>query len=421
MPKATKLKNALASHQHSAAVAAAKKRARAADEAKQLSVRASLDGSKKGKKRAKQASSSLHASLAGSTSTSAAGGTKGKTKVQPATIPFDSLDTILCLGEANFSFALSLILPPHSFPGHQILATAFDSEEVTYKKYADAENNVNRLREGGVKVEFGVDAGALEKCKSLGKGRRWSRVVFNFPHVGAGITDQDRNILTNQHMLLRFFRSVQPYLTDGPTHIPIPSASKSRAKSGVKASTVALAKKKALAKAKRSAFDGDEADDGVSDLELEEEEKEEDDGFIRDEMNPSLSIPLPTKGPTFTPPHRAGSVLVTLLNCPPYTLWSVSRLATHPPPLCPGTQLPQPRYSLLRSFEFRPEVYEGYAHRRTIGFKEGLSKSENEEIMGRKGKARTWEFVRAEERDEEGGDSYETRKQDSGWGGRSKA
>ncbi|WWD15590.1 hypothetical protein CI109_100012 [Kwoniella shandongensis] len=416
MPKATKLKNALASQQHYAAAAAAKKRARAAEEAKQQSVRASLDGSKKGRKRAKQAASSSSSSL-GTQSTSIPGGVKGKTKVQPPTIPFDSLDTILLLGEANFSFAHSLILPPHSFSGHQIFATAFDSEEVTYKKYPDAEDHVNKLREAGVKVEFGVDAGALEKCKSLGKGRKWSRVVFNFPHVGAGITDQDRNILTNQHMLLRMFRSVQPYLIDGPTHIPIPSASKSKAKSGVKASTIALAKKKAQAKAKRSAFDGSDAEDGVSDL----EEEEEDDGFIRDETDPSLSIPLPVTKGTLTPPQRAGSILITLLNCPPYTLWSVSRLATHPPPLCPGTQLPQPKYSLLRSFEFRPEVYEGYAHRRTIGFKEGLSKGDNEEILGRKGKARTWEFVRAEEKEEEEGENYETGKRDSGWAGRTKA
>jgi len=43
-------------------------------------------------------------------------------------------------------------------------------------------------------------------------------------------------------------------------------------------------------------------------------------------------------------------------------------------------------------------LYEGYAHRRTLGFKEGKSKADNEEILGRQGEARTWEFVRAADR-----------------------
>jgi 25S rRNA (uracil2634-N3)-methyltransferase len=48
----------------------------------------------------------------------------------------------------------------------------------------------------------------------------------------------------------------------------------------------------------------------------------------------------------------------------------------------------------VRSWEFDPALYPGYAHRRTIGFKDGVSKKGNEEIVGRKGMARTWEFER---------------------------
>jgi len=114
--------------------------------------------------------------------------------------------------------------------------------------------------------------------------------------------------------------------------------------------------------------------------------------------------PIPS---TFNPPNRQGTLLITLLNQNPYTLWNLPKLATKPPPPPPSHSLTQreksqPRYKLLRSFEFRPEVYEGYAHRRTLGFKEGLSKGENEEIKGRKGSARTWEFVGVEAEEEEG-------------------
>lgn len=100
---------------------------------------------------------------------------------------------------------------------------------------------------------------------------------------------------------------------------------------------------------------------------------------------------------TFAPPHTPGTILITLLAQPPYSLWSLPQLGAKPPPLCPGTRLPQPRYTLLRSFRFDPTVYDGYEHRRTIGWKEGLSKGANEEIVGRKGEARTWEFGRRED------------------------
>jgi len=118
----------------------------------------------------------------------------------------------------------------------------------------------------------------------------------------------------------------------------------------------------------------------------------EDTAAAVDILNPAPS--------SFTPPNRRGTVLFTLLDQNPYTLWNLPSLAKRPPQVCPGTNLAQPRYKLIRSFEFNPEVYTGYTHRRTLGFKEGLSKGANEEIMGRKGKARTWEFARWEGEEE---------------------
>lgn len=111
--------------------------------------------------------------------------TEARTKPPRRTIPFARDDTILLLGEANFSFSHSLLQPPHSHPAHQICATSYDSETVCYEKYPDAKGLVEDLRELGVKVGFGVDAGELGKSwKVVGKGKRWSRVIFNFPHVG---------------------------------------------------------------------------------------------------------------------------------------------------------------------------------------------------------------------------------------------
>ena len=108
---------------------------------------------------------------------------QGTNPNQLPVVPFNSTDTILLLGEANFSYTLSLIAEPHNIPVHQLLATSYDTERECYLKYPDGEGNVKKLRDAGVKVEFKVDAGNLEKCKAVGKGR-WSRVIFNFPHAG---------------------------------------------------------------------------------------------------------------------------------------------------------------------------------------------------------------------------------------------
>jgi len=114
---------------------------------------------------------------------------KGKDKAAPRrrTIPFRPTDKILLVGEGNFSFAQALVCNPpvelRSFPPSNLTATAYDSEQACYEKYADAQEIVARLREKDVEVLFGVDATRLEKTPSL-KGRRWDRVVWNFPHAG---------------------------------------------------------------------------------------------------------------------------------------------------------------------------------------------------------------------------------------------
>jgi 25S rRNA (uracil2634-N3)-methyltransferase len=305
-----------------------------------------------------------------------------------AVIPLEHDDTILLLGEANFSFAVSLLTRGHS--GHLLCATAFDSEAECVDKYPDAAEHIERLRDAGARVAFNVDGGALEKpatAKAVGKGPRWSRVVFNFPHVGKGIQDQDRNVRSNQEMLLRTMRSVAPLLTVGPSAFPLVEVKVKGKKKAIK-----MPKPKAKALFKRA----DSPDVSEDEAGAEAAFDDDDDPF------PKPSRPVPA---SFSPPNKEGSLLITLLDQNPYALWGAKALATHPPVLCPGTKLAQPTYRLLRSFEFVPQAYPGYAHRRTIGWREGKSFSNNEEILGRKGRARTWEFALKEEEE----DDYESR------------
>ncbi|UZJ56842.1 hypothetical protein CBS101457_006162 [Exobasidium rhododendri] len=317
--------------------------------------------------------------------------------------PFSQEDTILLVGEGNFSFAHSLLLPPHTHNPDLILATALDSEEECYDKYPDAKEHVESIRKIAKRssiIVFGVDAGNLDGCKALtpstgAKGAndssiaRWSKVVFNFPHLGAGHKDEARNVLSNQLMLVRFLVSVAPFLTTGT----VPSY----ASSGIDSNDKNKKKKK-----RREEDD----DDG----EGQEPELDRD-------MTALEEIDVSKSG--FTVPSYAGSILVTLRNCKPYTLWDLPLLAKKLPsvynaiassaPSSKGVKGPSAAqvarllsigqgksYRVWRSFQFHPDHWPVYTHRRTIGWKQERSTSENEDITrhqdGEKNENRTWEL-----------------------------
>ena len=103
------------------------------------------------------------------------------------TIPFDPTDKILLIGEGNFSFAHALAVNPppqlQHLPPENVTATAYDTEEECLAKYPDAQEKIDTLRAKGVTVIFGVDATKLDKVSQL-KGKRWNKIVWNFPHAG---------------------------------------------------------------------------------------------------------------------------------------------------------------------------------------------------------------------------------------------
>ncbi|KAG0295685.1 hypothetical protein BGZ98_001269, partial [Dissophora globulifera] len=210
---------------------------------------------------------------------------KAMSKLPPP--PYYDYDSILLVGEANFSFAKSVALEI-LHRGDTITATTLDSFSNMMEKYPDSQQNVKDLEDAGATVLFEVDATKLNKIKSF-KSKRFSKIVFNFPHAGAGIKDQDRNVVSNQKLMRSFFESATPFLTDTDV--------------------------------------GDK---------------------------------------------KPGEIHVTIKTGLPYDLWNIKRLAT-------GTGL----LGIKSSFPFKPEQYPGYEHRRTIGFKEGMSQGENVEILNK--------------------------------------
>ncbi|ETS61666.1 hypothetical protein PaG_04164 [Moesziomyces aphidis] len=454
-----------------------KARERAAQEAarrKALSVTRSGDPRSKNAKRkhasTKRDSGSTDAEGQASYSAEKSADAPGK-KCKRLPQPFARDDSILIVGEANFSFALSLLLPPRSHPPSQILATAYDSEEECYSKYPDARDNVAQIRRLAGRddiVLFGVDAGQLDKCKQvtgaakakakvdsnlidgadggayLGSAsaaksqRRWSKVWFGFPHVGAGHKDETRNVLANQLLLLRFLVSVAPYLTSGslPSYAP-GSGSGPKRRSG--------------SDDEDEPEDEDVDDDAVDldDTNLSTATTDADQAVV-DETRARISALQ-----SLQPPSRQGSVLITLRNAAPYTLWDVANLAKRLPQLLPviaatapalpkgvkkpslkdltasGLSVHSPNnlhskaadakstshgrerkyrsYHLWRSFEFDPTEWRGYQHRRTVGWIQGVSTGGNDDLLRSRsahraeegnvraskagaGECRTWEF-----------------------------
>ena len=101
--------------------------------------------------------------------------------------------------------------------------------------------------------------------------------------LGAGIKDQDRNIHLNQQLIVNFLQSSATLLAKGVDPTQLPSSGKRK-------------------KRKRRQDEGDDDDDdGGSDIAFDEEEREQP-GVVR------------------------GSILITLRDASPYTLWYVGEI-----------------------------------------------------------------------------------------------
>ncbi|BGP33092.1 hypothetical protein JCM10296v2_004881 [Rhodotorula toruloides] len=427
-----KLAQALAKQQYAASQRQQEARARQAEEDRAKAVKAKMaaggraaNGSKK--RRASEDGAGVRAG-----EEAPEGEVKGKETVQDkrrrvGIQPFRRGERILLVGEGNFSFSHSLLLPhstatasSSSLPTPQplitpslLLCTSYDSPTVASSKYPDLDTHISALREAGATVLFGIDATRLEDFKEVrefcgmgakGKGKEreeegkagFDKIVFNFPHVGQGIADQTRNVRANQTLLLDFYRSASLLLRSGTARAP------------------------GLSKANQRALDRDVGAGAVEDG-FDEDEQEELRMILKsasattgEDATPTLSIP--------PPPTTRGTILLTLRTNAPYSSWLPAQLATKGPLLAPSilpshtprTRLAdQPSYRTVRSWEFEPDEWEGYEHRRTRGWEEGKSAGANEDLRlsarerlekkkgaaagdGREkegmGQIRTWEF-----------------------------
>ncbi|BGP41102.1 hypothetical protein JCM10449v2_005071 [Rhodotorula kratochvilovae] len=428
-----KLAKALTGQQQAAAERAHEERVRQAEADRVKAVKAKIvangpQGANSAKKRRLSREGAAAEGGEGTEKEGAAGATMAP-KRDMGIQPFRRGEKVLLVGEGNFSFAHSLLLPHSSAAAAAastssdapapapvplitpslLCCTSFDSLAVATEKYPDLPTHVDALRSAGATVLFGIDATKLDEHKEvrefagLGKGKGkgservlggiadgagFDKVVFNFPHIGQGVTDMNRNIRLNQTLLIEFYRSAALLLRRGTPRAP--------------------------GAAKASRWAQDDAAAGGEDAE-DEELRLLGAGSGDEGESASLLLVPP-------PPSTRGSVLLTLRTNAPYSAWLPAQLATKGALLLPsilpahalkgGRALEQPVYRTVRSWAFEPGRWEGYEHRRTIGFEEGRSSARNDDLVltakerqakkhgaqvGKEGKEdkapiRTWEF-----------------------------
>ncbi|KAJ2133317.1 hypothetical protein GGF48_000298 [Coemansia sp. RSA 921] len=274
-----------------------------------------------------------------------------KQVVRKPFFPYTPSSTILLIGEGNFSFAHSIATRLGT--ASNIVATAYDSELVARQKYIDVDDHIQAFEKLGGTVLFDVDGTQLHACEKL-KGRVFSHIVFNFPHAGAGIKDQERNIKVNQQLLVGFFNSARPLLVIGTVK---PTVSKVRKLQSDDDSDVdelpAPKKRRTKAKDKPPSvieFDGIQAQVVYDAVDSKYDPADEEEQI------------------------KAGEIHVALKSGLPYANWNIRQLARS----CGlVTRISHP---------FNLDAYPGYEHRRTLGFKHGVSKDGNAEIANKEPK-----------------------------------
>ncbi|XP_004427398.1 PREDICTED: ferredoxin-fold anticodon-binding domain-containing protein 1 [Ceratotherium simum simum] len=120
---------------------------------------------------------------------------------------------LLLVGEGNFSFAAAL--SETLDPSTSLTATCLQ-RPADLARDPVARENLQRLREQGTKVRFGVDCTQLADAFEL-HDREFDRIYFNFPHCG-----RKAGVAKNRELLAKFFQSCADVLAEeGEVHVAL--------------------------------------------------------------------------------------------------------------------------------------------------------------------------------------------------------
>ncbi|OLY85318.1 25S rRNA (uridine-N(3))-methyltransferase [Smittium mucronatum] len=174
--------------------------------------------------------------------------------------------------------------------------------------------------------------------------------LFTKYEDSAGITDKDRNVRANQDLLVNLFLSSSQLLTSSN----LPRAKKSNPKK--------------LSKKRKSLDNDSDSDNETFESQLDPNQDEY--GLDLDSSINAQPVDM----------NVDGQVLVTLKSGEPYDSWNIRSISK------------KTGMSIQTTVPFIAKDYPGYEHRRTLGFKNGLSVGQNSEIL--KKSPKTYIFVK---------------------------
>lgn len=273
---------------------------------------------------------------------------------------------VLLIGEGDFSYCRALVTTflaaekrldeeEESARKWRVVATALDSREAVLRKYRNARDNLAFLEETeSVEIVFGVDGTKLHENRDMKRifgpnDRPPTRIIFNFPHTGAGIKDRERNIVAQQKMLQGFFDSVLKFVETrgiGPGGCTY-TTTMIKKDYTIKEEVSSLKRKLPKSSGKNNS-DDEESDDEIV---ITDAELLANNAKILKDYEDVAHFDEKGKGESF-------EIHCTFKTGDPYDAWKPKALATRSGKLvCPQT------------FKFCPELYPGYQHCRTIGDK----------------------------------------------------
>ncbi|ONH79633.1 Ferredoxin-fold anticodon-binding domain-containing protein 1 [Saccharomyces cerevisiae] len=144
---------------------------------------------------------------------------------QGKVMPFEKDETLMLCGEGDFSFARSIV-EQNYIESDNLIITSYDNSvnELKLKYPHTFEENYQYLKDLNIPIFFQIDVTKLVKSFKISKNNTWFKIisrlsdhrwgnkplqniVFNFPHNGKGIKDQERNIREHQDLIFNFFQN----------------------------------------------------------------------------------------------------------------------------------------------------------------------------------------------------------------------
>jgi len=184
-----------------------------------------------------------------------------------------------------------------------------------------------------VRILYGINAMKLSTTHSklLRPYAPFTKIVFNFPHVGGLSTDVNRQVRANQELLVGFFKAAIPMLATAAWPVRQDDIERGKARH----------------------------DSAHDDVHIDEDD---DIDYFHDSDDDNVETATPT----------SSQILVTLFEGAPYDLWNIRDLARHS-----GLRV-------VESFRFPWSAYPGYTHARTIGeITRGKDRSDEGKRMGK--------------------------------------